>query len=385
MNIEKHDPTFTFMLLLGVALASVTAVLAAGNIDSTDKWAWGTNVGWINFDPTHGGVSVYSDHLEGYAWGENIGWIRLGTCTGGGPCTYANTSATNYGVNNDGGGNLSGYAWSTDTGWINFDPEGDERVTIDPLTGDFDGYAWGENIGWIHFQNADPAYKVNTAWRASSPVADAGPDQVIAALSPVTLDGSASTGPGGQLPLTYGWTQSGGPAVTLSSAGVVSPTFTAPGAAAVLTFTLVVTDSTGLSDPTPDTVVVTVTDAPGVIVDPTSLTVSEPDDIATFTLRLTGEPTAAVTFTLASSDPGECSVPASAVVPPIEWQTGVTVTVSAVDDAIEDNSQPCTIYTTAASSDPRYAGIVVDDVDVTVTDDESFVYVYLPVIFRTAP
>jgi hypothetical protein len=50
---------------------------AAGNINTTDKWAWGTNVGWVNFSPTDGGVTVYDDHLEGYAWAENIGWIHL--------------------------------------------------------------------------------------------------------------------------------------------------------------------------------------------------------------------------------------------------------------------------------------------------------------------
>ena len=154
-----------FALAAAVVFGLLTVVQAAtGNIDATNKWAWGTNVGWINFAPTHGGVTVYSDHLEGYAWGENIGWIRLGTHTGGSPHTYLNTAADNYGVNNDGSGNLSGYAWGTNVGWINFNPT-HSQVTIDPVTGDFDGYAWGENVGWIHFQNASPAYKVATSWR----------------------------------------------------------------------------------------------------------------------------------------------------------------------------------------------------------------------------
>ncbi|MBK6429471.1 hypothetical protein [Candidatus Amarolinea dominans] len=93
------------------------------------KWAWSTNAGWINFAPTApngaftDGVAVYPDHLEGYAWAENAGWIRLGTHTSGGAWTYANTSATNYGVNrNPTTGALSGYAWSSTSGWIKFDP-----------------------------------------------------------------------------------------------------------------------------------------------------------------------------------------------------------------------------------------------------------------------
>jgi hypothetical protein len=67
-----------------------------------------------------------------------------------------------YGVTNDGNGNLSGYAWGENVGWINFDPTGG-GVTID-ADGTFDGWAWGENIGWIHFKNQSIPYSVKTAW-----------------------------------------------------------------------------------------------------------------------------------------------------------------------------------------------------------------------------
>jgi hypothetical protein len=90
------------------------------------------------------------------------------------------------------------------------------------------------------------------------PVADAGMDQAVDTAVAVTLNGSGSSDPDGDLPLTYYWTQTGGPAVTLSDPAVVSPTFTSPSDPAVLTFTLSVTDSLGLADPTPDVVVITV-------------------------------------------------------------------------------------------------------------------------------
>jgi hypothetical protein len=90
------------------------------------------------------------------------------------------------------------------------------------------------------------------------PVADAGGNQSADTTAVVSLDGSGSSDPDGDLPLTYYWTQTGGPAVTLSNPAVVAPVFTAPDDPAVLTFTLVVTDSLGLPDPTPDEVVVTV-------------------------------------------------------------------------------------------------------------------------------
>lgn len=138
---------------IGLCLLGVAQAATGSDIDPIEKYAWSTNTGWINFNPTHGGVAVYADHLEGYAWGENIGWIRMGTHTGGGSHTYANTTQGNYGVNRATDGTLSGYAWATNVGWINFDPT-HGGVTIDPITGQFNGYAWAENIGWIRLRGA---------------------------------------------------------------------------------------------------------------------------------------------------------------------------------------------------------------------------------------
>jgi hypothetical protein len=158
----RDKPTIKYaaaLALLLLILFGLAQVVLGGGIDPDDKWAWSTNAGWINFRPQCAGcdgVAVYSDHLEGYVWGENIGWIRLGSYDGGGAHTYDNSTAADYGVNNDGAGHLSGYAWGTNVGWIDFDPAGDEQVTIDPASGEFDGYAWGENIGWIHFRGRGP-------------------------------------------------------------------------------------------------------------------------------------------------------------------------------------------------------------------------------------
>ena len=167
MNDKKRRHRLFSASLLGLVLAllAVGVALAAGNISATDKWAWGTNVGWINFNPDNGGVTVYPDHLEGYAWGENAGWIRLGTHTGGGSHTYTNADQNTYGVNRDTGtGALSGYAWGTNVGWINFAPASG-GVTVS-AAGEFSGYAWGENIGWIKFNGTaddNTTYKVATA------------------------------------------------------------------------------------------------------------------------------------------------------------------------------------------------------------------------------
>ncbi len=73
----------------------------------------------------------------------------------------------------------------------------------------------------------------------------------------MTLNGSGTDDNGDTL--IYGWTQTGGAAVTLSSASAPAPTFTAPSTAGVLTFTLTVTDTGSLTDT--DEVVVTVEEA----------------------------------------------------------------------------------------------------------------------------
>jgi hypothetical protein len=82
-----------------------------------------------------------------------------------------------------------------------------------------------------------------------APVADAGVDQTVAAGDEVTLDGSGSSDPDGNLnpDNAYTWKQTAGPAVTLSAPGAISPAFNAPavadGGGETLVFELTVTDS----------------------------------------------------------------------------------------------------------------------------------------------
>lgn len=139
--------------ILGVLLVWIISPALAENIDPYEgdlQYAYGENVGWLNFEPsTGGGAQVDSDKLTGYVWAENIGWINL-SCENNSTCATAS-----YGVVNDGSGNLSGYAWGENVGWINFAPvvsgdPTDHGVKIDG-DGNFSGWAWGENIGWVNF------------------------------------------------------------------------------------------------------------------------------------------------------------------------------------------------------------------------------------------
>jgi len=109
--------THSFSLYVLLMCLCTVNPLYADTISTTNKYAWSENSGWLNFSTTLEQVSVYNDHLEGYVWSESVGWIRLGTVTKGTSHTYTNTSATTYGVNNDGTGNLTGYGWSENAGF----------------------------------------------------------------------------------------------------------------------------------------------------------------------------------------------------------------------------------------------------------------------------
>ncbi|MFM5893532.1 MAG: PKD domain-containing protein [Novosphingobium sp.] len=89
------------------------------------------------------------------------------------------------------------------------------------------------------------------------PTVNAGQDATTPGGSSVTLNGSA-TDPESD-PLTYQWTQTAGPSVTLTGATTLTPSFTAPAKtnlAQVLTFSLTANDGTSTSQP--DTVDITV-------------------------------------------------------------------------------------------------------------------------------
>jgi uncharacterized repeat protein (TIGR01451 family) len=101
------------------------------------------------------------------------------------------------------------------------------------ITTDFDGLSRpkgsGYDMGAFEFNN-------------SSPVANAGLPQTVTVSSLVTLTGGLSFDPDGE-PITFGWSQTSGTAVTLSNASTISPTFTAPSITGTLVFKLIVTDT----------------------------------------------------------------------------------------------------------------------------------------------
>jgi hypothetical protein len=97
------------------------------------------------------------------------------------------------------------------------------------------------------------------------PVANAGPDQTGKVGTLVTLDGTGSSDPDNNLPLTYEWTMSAPPGsiATLSSTTAVNPTFK-PDKFGPYVITLTVKDNLELQSTVSDSVTIAVTNQPPV-------------------------------------------------------------------------------------------------------------------------
>ena len=129
----------------------------------------------------------------------------------------------------------------------------------------------------------------------------------------------------------------------------------------------------GLLTPANITVTIEDNDIPEVTIAPPSLVVTETGvTTADFVMTLETLPTDPVTVTLTTDDATECTVaPSSLALTPLTWNTGVTATVTSVDENVDDEDQLCHVITSAAiSDDPDYFNLGVPDVPVTVIDDD---------------
>lgn len=144
---------------------------AATTIDPAHNDAYAGNVGWVNFsgDSAHGAV-IGQAFCSGYIYSANCGWISLGDGSPDDGQAYGNDSATDWGVNHDGLGNLTGYAYGANIGWINFEQTfGQPQVSL--TSGYLSGYIWSANVGWIRLRPSKADY-VRTLTIASGPDTD---------------------------------------------------------------------------------------------------------------------------------------------------------------------------------------------------------------------
>jgi hypothetical protein len=150
MGIQMKAITFTLIVLFSWAASPVRA---ATTIDSVNRYAWGANIGWMDwYADGADGALIGAYVCSGYIYSANVGWINLGSGSPANGIQYQNNSATDFGVNLDGLGNLSGYAYGANIGWINFTNTGAPMINM--ITGQMSGCVWSANCGWISLSNA---------------------------------------------------------------------------------------------------------------------------------------------------------------------------------------------------------------------------------------
>ena len=112
-----------------------------------------------------------------------------------------------------------------------------------------------------------------------------------------------------------------------------------------------------------------------VTVTPTSgLVTTEAGGTAQFSVVLSQAPTADVTISISSGDTTEGTVSTSSLLfTTANWNVAQTVTVTGVNDTLDDGNIAFNIVTgLAVSSDAAYSGLAVSDVAVSNTDDDTF-------------
>jgi hypothetical protein len=162
---------------LSIMLFSSTTALAStsvGTIDANSKItkvckdATCTTFSQVNFKPTINSftpgatpVTITDTNITGHLWGSELGWINMNP-TGAGVAVNPTT------------GVLTGKAYANTGSWINFSPttvSGGTNVgvtLVDNGAGsNFSGWAYasGPNAGWIKFDCANAATCIKTDWR----------------------------------------------------------------------------------------------------------------------------------------------------------------------------------------------------------------------------
>jgi len=149
-----NNKKYFFLITLSILLASsfylpVLASESNGTIDPSHKYAWGENLGWLNFGCDNCDVQITDTEISGYAWSRQYGWINL-------------SPTSSPGVINNCAGQLSGSAWSSNLGWIDF-----SGTSID-MNGRFSGISStsGTQSGRVTFDCTN--CNVQTDWRQCS-------------------------------------------------------------------------------------------------------------------------------------------------------------------------------------------------------------------------
>lgn len=210
------------------------------------------------------------------------------------------------------------------------------------------------------------------------------PQQVAEGAAIATIGFSATDSDGDTLTASFSFRKDTGLSTPGLPGGLVSNctgnagslscpvTGTAPATLGTYAIRLSVSDGSASASRTA-TLTVTSTRPPGsVTVSPISGPTTESGGQASFTVVLDNPPTQDVFLSLASSDVGEGTVsPAGLTFTPGNWDTAQPVTVTGVDDNLQDGAVAFQVLTSnTQSTDGLWNDVVVDDVAVNNLDDD---------------
>ncbi|MEG3970223.1 DUF4347 domain-containing protein, partial [Microcoleus sp. T2B6] len=116
-------------------------------------------------------------------------------------------------------------------------------------------------------------------------------------------------------------------------------------------------------------VAITDNETAGVSITPTSTTATEGGANGSYTVKLNSQPIAPVTINF--NAPSEINAIAPVIFDSTNWNVAKTVTVTATDDSKAEGTHSGTIAHTVTSTDTKYSGQTVQDVNVAITDNET--------------
>ncbi|MEG4082531.1 DUF4347 domain-containing protein, partial [Microcoleus sp. POL10_C6] len=110
-------------------------------------------------------------------------------------------------------------------------------------------------------------------------------------------------------------------------------------------------------------------DTAGISITPTATTATEGGAAGSYAIELTSQPIAPVTINFNAGS--EINTIAPVIFDSTNWDVAKTVTVTATDDSKAEGTHSGTIAHTVISTDTKYTGTAIQDVNVAITDNET--------------
>jgi hypothetical protein len=140
VNVIMYDPESQTAYRTAHNLASPIADPPQPGFALLRGYAYGANIGWINFEPTgNPRVSLFTGNLSGYAYSANCGWISLNELDNGSPAVlrFVQTDHILAGVSTNVNTPAIPDAWEylyfgglLSSGGQNGDPDGDNMTNL---------------------------------------------------------------------------------------------------------------------------------------------------------------------------------------------------------------------------------------------------------------